>query len=70
MSCPIIRTYRGSNCPQKRRIWETWDDFTKVMKDPIYDMDLVIGGKFALEDYEEGFRKMRSGAPGKMFLYP
>ena len=40
------------------------------MKDPIYDMDLVIGGKFALEDYEEGFRKMRSGAPGKMFLYP
>ena len=25
-----------------RRIWETWDDFTKVMKDPIYDMDQVI----------------------------
>ena len=53
-----------------RRIWETWDDFTKVMKDPIYDMDQVIGGKFRLEDYEEGFARMRSGAPGKMFLYP
>ena len=53
-----------------RRIWETWDDFTRVLKDPIYDMDRVIGGKFALEDYEEGFAKMRSGAPGKMFLYP
>ena len=53
-----------------RRIWETWDDFTKVMKDPIYDMDQVIGGKFALEDFEEGFARMRSGAPGKMFLYP
>ena len=53
-----------------RRIWETWDDFTKVMKDPIYDMDQVIGGKFRLEDFEEGFARMRSGAPGKMFLYP
>ena len=40
------------------------------MKDPIYDMNLVIGGKFALEDFEAGFAKMRSGAPGKMFLYP
>ena len=53
-----------------RRIWETWDDFTRVMKDPIYDMSQVIGGKFALEDYEHGFARMRSGAPGKMFLYP
>jgi len=53
-----------------RRIWETWDDFTKVMKDPIYDMNRVIGGQFALEDFEAGFTKMRSGAPGKMFLYP
>ena len=53
-----------------RRIWETWDDFTLVMKDPIYDMGRVIGGQFALEDFEQGFAKMRSGAPGKMFLYP
>ena len=42
----------------------------KVMKDPIYDMDRVIGGKFRLEDYEEGFAKIHNGAPGKMFLYP
>ncbi len=53
-----------------RRIWETWDDFTKVLKSPLYDMDQVIGGKFALKDYQQGFDKMRSGAPGKMFLYP
>ena len=53
-----------------RRIWETWDDFTTVLKDPIYDMKRVIGGQFALEDFEAGFAKMRSGAPGKMFLYP
>lgn len=53
-----------------RRIWETWDDFTKVMQDPIYDMKRVIGGQFALEDFEAGFARMRSGAPGKMFLYP
>ena len=40
------------------------------MKDPIYDMKRVVGGQFALEDFEAGFAKMRSGAPGKMFLYP
>ena len=53
-----------------RRIWETWDDFTKVLKDPLYDMKRVIGGQFALADYERGFAAMRSGVPGKMFLYP
>ena len=53
-----------------RRIWETWDDFTRVMRDPIYDMRRVIGGQFALEDFRQGIDKMRSGAPGKMFLYP
>lgn len=40
------------------------------MKDPIYDRKRVVGGQFVLEDFEQGFAKMRSGAPGKMFLYP
>lgn len=53
-----------------RRIWDTWDDFTKVMKDPIYDMDQVIGGQFALKDFRKGFDAMHNGVPGKMFLYP
>ena len=33
-------------------------------------MAQVIGGQFALEDYEQGFARMRSGVAGKMFLYP
>ena len=41
-----------------------------MMKDPIYDMSRVIGGQFALEDFENGFAAMQSGVPGKMFLYP
>ena len=53
-----------------RKIWSTWEHFTEVMKDPIYDMSRVIGGQFALEDFEKGFAAMRSGVPGKMFLYP
>ena len=53
-----------------RKIWSTWEHFTEVMKDPIYDMSRVIGGQFALEDFENGFAAMRSGVPGKMFLYP
>lgn len=26
--------------------------------------------KASSKDFEQGFAKMRSGAPGKMFLYP
>lgn len=53
-----------------RRIWETWDNFAKVMKDPLYDIERVMGHKFAMKDFEEAIQEMRDGIPGKMLLYP
>lgn len=53
-----------------RKIWETWEDFAKVVQGPWYKMDQVIGGRFALEDYKKALEQIRAGVPGKMILYP
>ena len=53
-----------------RLIWQTWEDFAKVMKGPYYKLDKVIGGCFALEDYEKALEEIRKGTPGKMLLFP
>ena len=53
-----------------RKIWETWEDFAKVMNGPYYHLESVMGRHFALEDFEEGFACMERGEPGKVLLYP
>lgn len=53
-----------------RLIWKTWEDFAKVMKGPYFKLDKVLGGKYALKDYQQAFEAIRSGAPGKMLLFP
>ena len=53
-----------------RKIWETWEDFAKVMNGPYYHLDTVMGRRFPLEDYEEAFACMERGEPGKVLLYP
>lgn len=53
-----------------RKIWDTWDDFAKVMKGPYYKPDKVMGGRFALKDFEQALACIHSGVPGKMILYP
>ncbi len=53
-----------------RKIWETWDDFAKVMKGPYFKFEQVIGEKFALEDFQKALDRIHSGVPGKMLLYP
>lgn len=53
-----------------RLMWDTWDDFAKVMKGLYYKLEKVIGGKFVLEDYEKAFEEIRKGTPGKMLRYP
>lgn len=53
-----------------RRIWGTWDNFAKVMQDPRYKLEYVMGEKYALRDYEKAFERLRSGAPGKNLIYP
>ncbi len=53
-----------------RRIWETWDAFKKVMQGSYYKPEKLIGGRFAMKDFKAAIARMRSGAPGKVLLYP
>ena len=53
-----------------RKIWETWEDFAKVMKSPYYKMDRVIGGRFPMKEFQTAIDQIQSGVPGKMILYP
>lgn len=53
-----------------RKIWETWDDFSKVMTGPYYKLDKVMGNRFPLKDYEQALEQIHNGVPGKMLLYP
>lgn len=53
-----------------RRIWETWEDFAVVMRGPYFKLDRVLGGRYALKDFDRALAAIRGGAPGKMLLYP
>ena len=53
-----------------RKIWDTWVDFTEIIKDPRYKLEYVIGEKYAMIDYEKAIERLRSGKPGKNILYP
>lgn len=53
-----------------RLVWKTWEDFAKVMQGPYFKLDRVIGGRYAMRDYKAAFDAIRSGAVGKMLLYP
>lgn len=53
-----------------RRIWDTWENFARVMKSPYYKVENVMGGKFKLEEIDTAIEQIRSGVPGKMILYP
>ena len=48
-----------------RKIWETWDDFAKVMSGPYFKVDKVMGHKFALKDFKKAFAEIDHGIPGK-----
>lgn len=53
-----------------RLIWDTWDNFSKVMSGPYYKLEHILGGKYPLEDFETAISEMRKGVPGKILLYP
>lgn len=53
-----------------RTIWDTWDDFVKVMKSPYYKIEKVMGKRFAMKDFDKAIAEIKAGAPGKMFIYP
>lgn len=53
-----------------REMYKTWEQCEMVLKDPGFNIQAAVGGVFPLKDYEEAFRKIFEGVPGKMVLIP
>lgn len=53
-----------------RLIWQTWDDFAKVMAGPYFKAEYVLGDKFDIRDVDKAVQAVKDGVPGKMLLYP
>lgn len=53
-----------------RKIWETWEDFAKVMEGGYFKMEKVMGGRYPLRDIGRALADIRGGASGKALLYP
>lgn len=52
-----------------RLMYQTWWQCTSLLKNGL-DITPVIGGKYAMKDYEQAFDALKAGAPGKMLLIP
>lgn len=53
-----------------RRLWETWENFAEIMKEPYFDCEKLLGERFLLSEYKRAFERTRSGAPGRNLLFP
>lgn len=53
-----------------RKMYETWDDVINILKNENFSLEPVIGGRYALEDFEAAFQALAEGSPGKMLLIP
>ena len=53
-----------------RLMYQTWYDCENLIKMGRFDVRRIIGGRYALKDYEEAFTAIKGGAPGKMLLLP
>lgn len=48
-----------------RKIWETWEDFAKVMKGPYFKLDQVIGGRFPMRTLRPHWRRSTAACPAR-----
>lgn len=53
-----------------RMIWETWEDTTQLLVSKRVDLAKIITHRFALKDFEEAMKIMKSGECGKIVLTP
>lgn len=53
-----------------RRIWETWEQTSKLLTSGKVDLSKIITHKFALSDFEKAMTIMKSGESGKIVLIP
>lgn len=53
-----------------RRIWDTWNQVSELLKSGKVDLSQIITHKFPLKDFEEAMKVMKSGECGKILLVP
>lgn len=53
-----------------RTMYGTWFECEKLLKSGKIDLAPVVGGRFAMKDYEKAFDAIKSRMPGKMLLIP
>jgi threonine 3-dehydrogenase len=51
-----------------RKMFETWNIATNLLKNKIIDLSPVVTHKFKLEDWQKGFEIMNKGESGKVIL--
>lgn len=53
-----------------RRIWETWNQTSHLLKSKSIDLSKIISHEFKLKDFEKAMEIMKSGKSGKILLTP
>ncbi len=53
-----------------RKIFETWIQMTELLKSRKLCLDPLFGERLPLTRFEEAFRLLQDGLPGKILLYP
>ena len=53
-----------------RLMYRTWEQCIDLISSGKFDIRPIIGGKWALRDYEQAFAAIKAGTPGKMILLP
>ncbi|MBI3984836.1 MAG: alcohol dehydrogenase catalytic domain-containing protein [Candidatus Levybacteria bacterium] len=53
-----------------RKIWETWEDVSELLKSKKVDLTKIITHRFKLSEFEKAMEVMKSGECGKILLIP
>lgn len=53
-----------------RLMYETWEQCAALLEMPGFSLEPVVGGVYAMKDYQKAFEDIASGVPGKMLLIP
>jgi threonine 3-dehydrogenase len=53
-----------------RKIWDTWITTSRLLSTGKFDPSHVITHRIRLDEFEEGFKAMKSGEAGKVIMFP
>ena len=53
-----------------RKIWDTWITTSRLLSTGKFDPTPVITHRIRLDEFEEGFKAMKSGEAGKVIMFP